>query len=320
MSYMNFPFPVQPEYTGISLAYRNTSLIADEVSPRVPVGAREFKWLQMNRADRFTIPDTLVGRKSEPTQVEFGGTEQSGFVKDRALDDVVPQEDIDGAYQGYDPLGSAIEGITELLALDREKRVADQYFASSTYPAANRTTLSGTSQWSDYVNSDPYTAMMTAMDGMLMRPNTMVIGRVAWNRLRVHPKITAAVVPSATGNTGTSNAQGTPATLQAVANLLEIERILVGEAWYNSAKPGQTAVMARLWGKHCALLHQRPLASLRGNGITFGATAEYGTRVAGTLANPFKGMRGSIQCRAGESVQELVIANDVGYFFQDCIA
>lgn len=320
MSYMNFPFPIQPEYTGISLAYRNTRLIADEVSPRVRVGAREFKWFQMNRADRFTIPETLVGRKSEPTQVEFGGIEQPGFVKDRALDDVVPQEDIDSAYEGFDPLGNAIEGITELLAVDREKRVADQYFSLNTYPSNNRTTLSGTSQWSDYTNSDPYTAMMTAMDGMLMRPNTMLIGRIAWNRLRVHPRITAAVVPFATGNTGTSNAQGAPATLQAVADLLEIDRILVGEAWYNSAKPGQTPTMERLWGKHCALLHQQPLGTLRGNGITFGATAEYGTRVAGTLANPFKGMRGSIQCRAGESVQELIIANDVGYFFQNCIA
>ena len=320
MSYMNFPFPIQPEYTGISLAYTNSRLIADEVSPRVAVGAREFKWFQMNRTDRFTIPDTLVGRKSAPNQVEFGGIEQSGFVKDRALDDVVPQEDIDSAYQGYDPLGQAIEGITELLALDREKRVADQYFSSSTYPAANRTTLSGTSQWSDYANSDPYRAMMTAMDGMLIRPNYVVFGRLGWNIFRVHPKITAAVVPSATGNTGTSNAQGAPASLQAVADLLEVDRILVGEAWYNSAKPGQTPVMTRLWGKHCALLHQRPLGSLRGNGITFGATAQYGTRVAGTLENPFLGMRGSIQCRAGESVQELIIANDVGYFFQDCVA
>ena len=320
MANMNFPFPIQSELTAITLAYQNRRLIADEVLPRTPVPSREFKWLQMGRDQMFTVPETAVGRKGQPNEVEFGGTEIGGFVRDYGLDDVVPNEDLESAPAGFDPLGTAVTGISELVALDREKRVADLIFNPNTYPAANRATLSGTSQWSDYTNSDPYTAIQTALDGMLMRPNRAIIGRLAWSRLRVHPKITAALAPSATGNTSTSNAGGQPATLQAVADLLELDEILVGEAFINTAKPGQTASLSRCWGKHMAFLHQNPVATIRGNAVTFGFTAEWGNRVAGSMPEPKVGLRGAQRVRVGESVNELIVASDVGYYFQNIVA
>jgi hypothetical protein len=320
MAYQNYPFPIQQELTAIALAYSNKSYIADLVLPRVPVGSREFKWLQYNRAEMFTVPETMVGRKGVPNEVQFGASEVAGFVKDYGLDDLVPNEDLNTAPAGYDPLGRAVEGVSELVALDREKRVADLVFNADTYPTANKTTLSGTSQWSDYTNSDPYSAIMTARDGMLMPFNTAIIGRLAWSKLRVHPKITAALAPSSNGNSSTSNAQGAPATLQAVADLLELDQILVGESWINTSKTGQTASLSRVWGKHMALLHLNPIASIRGNAITFGYTAEYGSRVSGSIPEPKVGLRGAQRVRVGESVNEIVCASDVGYFFQNIVA
>jgi hypothetical protein len=320
MAYQNYPFPIQQELTAIALAYSNRFYIADEVLPRVPVSSREFKWLEYNRDEMFTVPETMVGRKGVPNEVQFGASEKAGFVKDYGIDDLVPNDDLDNAPPGYDPLGRATEGGAELIALDRELRVRDLVFNANTYPAANRATLSGTSQWSDYTNSDPYSAIMAAGDSMLMRFNTVVIGRPAWSKLRVHPKITAALAPSATGNTGTSNAQGAPATLQAVADLLEIDRILVGDSWVNTAKPGQTASLSRVWGKHMALLHINPIASIRGNAISFGYTAEYGNRVSGSIPEPKVGLRGAQRVRVGESVNEIICASDVGYFFQNIVA
>ncbi|MGH2845433.1 MAG: phage capsid protein, partial [Thermoleophilaceae bacterium] len=71
------PFPVQPYLTAIAIAYRNPVLIADEVLPRVPVGVQDFKYLKHNLADGFTIPDTKVGRRAKPNEVEFQATETS---------------------------------------------------------------------------------------------------------------------------------------------------------------------------------------------------------------------------------------------------
>lgn len=314
---MNFPFTPTPQYTAIALAYRNRAFIAEEVLPRMPVGERSFKWDLRTKEDLFNIPETRVGRKGTPSEVEFTATEQTSSVLDYGLDDVVPQEDIDSARSkpGLDPLGRATEGIMELIGLAREKRVADLVFAAATYPTGSKTTLSGTSQWSDFTNSDPIAAIAAAKEGALVDMNTLVLGSQVWLKLRQHPKIVAAVLPM-----GGNASVGGVASLQAVAELLEFERILVGRAWYNSAKPGQTATMARLWGKHASMLRIVPAVGLRGNGITFGGTAEYGTRIAGSIPEPKIGLRGGQRVRAGESLKELVMASDAGYFFENAVA
>lgn len=322
MPFQRAPYPVDAEQTGVTLAYTNRRHIADFVLPRSGVGQEEFKWIEKTRSDLFTVPETLVGRKGRPNEVEFTGTEKSSFTQDFGLDDVVPNSDIAKAQNvpNWNPITDATLGLTELLAVDREKRVADLVFGQSTYAASNRTALSGTSQWSDYTNSDPYSAIMTALDGMVVRPNIGVIGRLAWSKLRVHPKVTAAIAPSATGNTPTANAAGAPASAQAIADLLELDAIYVGESFMNTAKPGQTASLSRVWGKHMAFLHQNPIATVRGNAITFGLTAEYGNRVSWVLDEQVTGLRGAQRVRVGESLRELVCAADVGYLFQTVVA
>ena len=126
--------------------------------------------------------------------------------------------------------------------------------------------------------------------------------------------------PSATGNTLTVNGQGAPASLQALADLFELDQIFVGESFINTAKEGQTASLSRCWGKHMAFLHQNPIATVRGESITFGFTAEYGNRVSGSIPEPKVGLRGAQRVRVGESLKELIIAPDVGYFFQNIVA
>lgn len=312
---MNFPFPLQQELTQIALSYTNENFVADQVLPKVPVGSRSFKWLKHTKEERFTIPETIVGRKGAPTEVEFTATEEGAVVSDYGLDDVIPQEDVDSAPPGYNPVGKAVEGISELIMLDREKRVADSIFAAATYPVGNKVQLSGTSQWSDYANSDPISAMLTAMDGMLIRPNTLVISQAVWTKLRQHPKIVSAIYPAG----GNASEGGIISGVQSLASLLEVSSVVVGKGWVNTAKPGQTATLARLWGKHAALLYLNPQAGPT-NGITFGMTATWGTRVAGSIPEPKVGLRGGTRVRTGESLKELIVAPDVGYFFEDAIA
>lgn len=307
------PFPIQPHLTAIALAYRNSRLIADQVLPRVPVGAQEFKYLKHTLADSFTLPNTKVGRASRPNEVEFTATESTSATQDYGLDDPVPQADIDNAPVNYDPLGRSTEVLSELIALDREKRAADLVFASANYAAANTSTLTGTAQWSDAV-SDPIKAIMDALDGMVMRPNIMVLGRAVFSTLIRHTKVIAATYPL-----GGNASAGGLASRQALAQLFELEDVLVGEGWLNTAKRGQTATMARVWGKHCSLIYRDSLADAS-RGTTFAFTAEFGSRVAGSIIDPNIGLRGGTRVRVGESVKELITANDLGYLFVNAVA
>jgi hypothetical protein len=152
---------------------------------------------------------------------------------------------------------------------------------------------------------------MTALDSVLMRPNVMVLGRAVYTKLMQHPKLVKAFF----GNSGDSG----KVSKQFLAELFEMDEVIVGEGWYNSAKPGQTATMARLWGKHAALLVRDKQVSPEG-GVTFGYTAEWGNRVGGRREDPDIGLRGGVRVRVGESVKELIVANDLGYFFQNAVA
>ncbi|WP_291854866.1 capsid protein [Bradyrhizobium sp.] len=317
------PFVIQPRLTAITLTYLNEAFIADSVLPRVLVDSQQFKWSRYTLADGFTIQDTRVGRKSAPNQIDWTATEVSDTTNDYGLDDAIPNFDIQAAaaasdIQGVNPIDPEARStmlLSELVGLDRERRVADLAFTLGTYPAANRTTLAGATQWSDAA-SDPLGAILNAFDSCVIRPNIAVLGQAVWTKLRTHPKITAAVYPSG------GNATGGPTVVarQAVAELLEIEEVLVGSGWYNSAKPGQTPVMTRLWGKHAAFLY-RPQSIIDTKSVAFGFTAQWGSRIAGTIGeDPKIGMRGGRWVRVGEAVKEVVAANDAAYFFQNAVA
>ncbi|MCA3266636.1 MAG: capsid protein, partial [Azospirillum sp.] len=218
------PFPVDPVLTGIALAYKNEEYIADQVMPRVePILAKEeLTYTRMTLAEGYSIPNTLVGRKSNPTEVEFSGARLTGRTQDYGLDDLIPSGDVANASGALDPRGFAVQSLADLIAQDREQRVANIVFANATYPAANRVTLSGTSQWSDRVNSDPLNAILTALDVPVLRPNIGVLGQATWTQLRQHPRIVTAIF----GQTANAGA----VSRQQVAELLELDEIIVGKS------------------------------------------------------------------------------------------
>jgi len=301
------PFPISPDLTQVAIAYANEAMVADQVLPRITVGKQDFKYFKSNLVDPFTVPDTRVGRKSKPNMVETGGTEVTDSTVDYALDDAIPQADLANADSRWNPRVRAVTYIADLLALDREVRVANLVTTLANYPAAQRATLSGTSQWSDTANSNPISAIFAAMDLMVMRPNTIVMGRAVFTQLLQHPKVVQAVFKTSQ-NAGVVQRQ-------AIADLFEIPNIVVGEGWVNTARKGQAAAYSRCWGKHCALLN----VDATGN-RTFGFTAQFGQRVAGSEFDRDIGMRGGEVVRVGESVKEVIAESTLGYFFQNAVA
>lgn len=312
-------FPINPTLSAIAIAYTNKadSLIADSVLPRVPTGMK-FKYTKYDATQGYTVPQTKVGRKSEPNMVDFGGTDVQDECADYGLDDLIPNSEI----QAFDEMPKPASGgpidpkqistmlLTNLILLDREVRVANTVFNAANYLAGQQQTLAGTSQWSDYVNSNPLSALLSALDVPLVRPNKMTIGRAGWTALRQHPKVVQAVYKSQQG-AGTIS-------LEQLAELLELEEICVGSAFVNTARKGQAANYTRAWGKHCSLTYTNVQAAMTGQ-PTFGFTAQFGTRIAGDIPEQKAGLRGGVRVRCGESVKEVICSPDAGYFFQNII-
>lgn len=305
------PFPVNPTLTAIAIAYRNPDaiLIADQVLPRTPT-TQEFKWLQYDLTQGYTVPDTRVGRKSAPSEVDFAATEVTDKVVDYGLDDIVPNEDVEADNQGVDPLGTATAFLTNLVNLGREQRVASLVFNPASYAAANVLPLSGTSQWSD-ATSDPVAGIGDALDTPVMRPNIAIFGQQTWTKLRRNPKIVNAIK-------GGTTVAGM-VTREEFAELFELQEVLVGAGFANTAKRGQAAALQRVWGKHAAFIYRDRTAGPQA-GVTYGFTAEWGTKIAGNLDEPKIGLTGSQRVRTGERVKEVIVAKDVGFLFQNAVA
>lgn len=319
------PFPVEAVLTAVAVGYRNPASfrIADQVLPRQQVGAEKFKWTQYPISEAFNTPDARVGRKGRVNQLEFSGAEQTSEVEDFGFDVLVPYQDMEAAevarnrgLSAINPEAHAVTMATDTLENVREARVAALVHNLNTYAADKRVTLSGTSQFSDYANSDPIAVLKTGMEATLVfTPNTLVMGRAVWSRLSSHPRIVNAVK----GNV--SNA-GIVSREQFVELLSGegISQLLIGDAMVNTARPGQPVNLQRAWGRHIAMLHINPMASIEMGGITFGMTADYGGRIAGRIEDKDIGLQGGVRIRTGERVKELIIARDVGYFIQNAVA
>lgn len=322
---MDRPFNVDPALTAISIGYQNPSSahIADAVLPRIPVTDEKFKYTVYPIEEAFNTPDARVGRKGRVNQLEFGGSEVPSAVEDFGLDSPIPNSDITAARDArargvstYDPEGHATMMLTDTLLNIREVRVASLVQNPNTYAPTRRVLLSGTSQFSDYANSDPVGVLKAGFDAALvMRPNTMAMGRDCWSKLSSHPHIVNAIK-------GAVSSKGV-VSQQEFIDLFSgegLRELLIGDSWYNTARPGQPVALSRAWGKHISLFHKNPIASPEGGGITFGLTAQYGTRIAGRIDDPDVGLQGGIRVRAGERVKEFVCARDVGYLIQQAVA
>ncbi len=304
---MNSPIPVLPYLTSIALNYKNVSLIADNVLPRVPVGKQLFRYLAYPQGDQFTVPDTKVGRTSKVNQVEFGATALTASTVDYALDNPIPQIDVLNAVgTGYDPESRGVELTTDLILLDREVRAASLVFSVGGYDSAHKEVL--TYPWDNATSSTPIEDITSALDSMLMRPNIMVLGNSVATALQTNPAILKAFY----GNLGDSGI----VPVQFLATLFGLDAVYVGRGWLNIAKPGQPVTLQRVWGNMAALIYRNSLATAD-QGMSFGLTAQFEERYAGRIIDQDLGMRGGVRVRVGESVKELILAPDLGFLFEN---
>lgn len=304
------PFPADRHRTAIAIAYRNATLIADQVLPRVPVGGERFTWLEFDPAEPLTLPETTVGRTSQPTRVEFSAAEREGRTQDRGLEVPVPQSDIDEAPPGHSPLDQATEYAADIIELDREVRTAARVFDPDRYDGHHKEALSDGDRWSD-PDAKPRDQLMDVLDRPLVRPNVLLMGQAAWTALRQHPQLVRSV-------RGTDGGDGV-LTRRQLAELLEIDEILVGQGWVNIARPGAAPELHRVWQTHALLFHRNRVAGPR-QGVTFGYTAQRGSRIAGDYEDRNIGLHGGRVVRVGEQVEEIIAAPGAAYLFQDVVA
>ncbi len=303
--------------SNFAVEYQNLGFIAGQVVPFVPVNNKSDSYFIYTKADKFSIPEDVRGPKAKASEVTWGSSSASYGCIDRALRDFLSDGVVANSDPGVNPQQRTTGFLTDLLLLNFERRIATLVNTYTNYAAGCYTTLSGTTQLSDYANSDPIGVIDTAKAACFVDPNVMVMSRTVYDKLKRHP----ALLDHIKGGATTSN----PALvgIQQMAEIFGVDRILIGKAKYNSSIKGQTATYADIWGKYISLLYVDPNPSL--DGVSFAKTFRWRQM---TTDLPYKVRRyrdeelggGGEWIEVEMSVTEKVVCSDVGYLIIDAVA
>ncbi|WP_170563038.1 capsid protein [Ruegeria atlantica] len=305
------PYPVDFQRTALAIGYSNEEYIADMVLPRLPALSRkEYRYTEYPIGEHYTVPNTHIGRRSVPAMVHLSASEATRSIEDFGLDDAIPFDDVNNTPSTtVAPLDRSSMTLTDLLMIAREKRVADLAFDANRYGAANKTTLSGTSQWS-HADGTPLRDIVEAKTSMIVKPTDLAMGEEVFGKLQVHP----TVLKATHANDGDSGI----ASKRAIEQVLDL-RVHVGSARINSARPGQDARLTRLWGKHALLYRSDPNVDYKGP-PSLGFTAPYLGKQTMTGFDPRIGARGTFVVRVVDSCDEVLVAPMAGFFFKNAVA
>lgn len=301
----------------ISIAYRPQNFIADKIAPVVGVTKQSNLFREWLRQDTLRIPDTHRAPRTVAKRIEWGVTTKAYFAKNYALGTDIPLEDLDNADNDIDLIRNATEGVTNGLLMDYESRIAG--VLTSTSNVGSSTTLSGTSQWTDDTNSTPVDDLETGKDAIHsttgFEPNVLILGRAAYKALRRHPHILELLFPHGSG--------GKFARAEQLAELFELDKVLIGNQINNTADEGVTASYSNIWGGDAVLLYVNPnpgllvpsyMYSFRWTPSDFpGAFAVQRSRKEGA------GEQNIEIIEAGYYQDEKVIAPELGYLIKSAV-
>ena len=195
--------------------------------------------------NHLRIQNTVMAGKGGARRVDVITRSQSTYeVEHHGLEGLVTEQDKRNVEKPYDAEKDETLGLSTALWLCKEKSLADTL--GDTAVVTQNVTLSGTSQFNDYNNSDPIgvfkTARLAVRDGCGKKPDTAVMEWDVFNTLAYHPGILAAL-----GFTQNRAGQLSEAEL---AKALGVKRLLVAEAKYNSAAEGQSDSLSNVWGNN----------------------------------------------------------------------
>lgn len=232
-----------PLLSQIAVDFKNREYIASQILTPVLVPKKLGQYLVWDQGVTFKQPRTVYGQDGSPNMIDLKATKTSFSLNSHALSAFIDEEEVEQAPEAQ-IRGMKVQKLTNAIQLDLEIAVAAQL--TSTSVMTSNTTLSGTGQWSDYTNSDPINAILTQQDQLPRRGNVFCGGRDVITKLRMHPKVLAAIQYTQTGGV---------APLTALQDLFEVDKILVGDAFKDTAADGQSASKARIWGKDAFLAY-----------------------------------------------------------------
>jgi hypothetical protein len=243
--------------SNVAIGYTPRGFIADQIAPVVPVQKQSDGYYIWSQADAFRVDDDLRAPGTEANVITRSVSSATYFAINYALKDRIPYEDIENADANFiiTKRGNRAKFIKSKLMLSMEKRVALKCTSGSN--VGSYSTVA--SAWTDYTTAksapiaDINTGIRNVEDATGYKPNSIIFGRYAWRHFREH----ADVIGRIYGNVD-KGMTARIVTIEQVKALFEVDRVLIGGAYYSTAEEGQAAALAQLWNDN-VLVYYAPM-------------------------------------------------------------
>jgi len=290
--------------SNISIKYSNAAYVGLQLMPVVPVKKESDKYYIYNsKADRFRIPTTLRAPKTDSKTVDWKMTTDTYQCEEHALNDLIDDRERNNADKPINPEVDTVEFLTDIIELAQEKRIVDLLTGAS---MTHNATIAV--KWEDYVNSDPIGDIETGKQDIHSRifrePNTLLLGKQVYDKLKHHPDILDRI----------KYVQKGVVTEDLMASIFGVDKVLVGKAGYNTKKEGQAAVYGYLWGKYALLAYVEPQPGIKK--FSLGYTFKVGKNIVRRARMETKH---SDWFEPSMIVDEELVSVDCSYLMKACI-
>lgn len=308
--------------TNATLAYKNesTDFIADKLFPAVSVQKDAGKIYSYGKQSlRAYNTEKANGGSYNEVTVKVAVNDHY-YLQSRGLFARLSKEDVENAENPLDAQTDAAEILMHNMMIDRE-RVASA--AINVTDITQNTTLTGTDQWNDYTNSNPFADIRLARDTIYnttgKEANSMAIQRNVLSTLLDHPLVIDRF-PGAVSITEDM-------VIREIKKVFGIDNLYVGRAQavlVNLDGDDADDVLTPLWSKQCVVFYSEPSPKLKS--LSFGKTYEL---KSGPVAESMQGDALG-EARITHDLQSIVAVKDkydqvivepkCAYLIQDAIA
>lgn len=304
--------------TNLSIAYMQdqSRFISRQVFPMISVDKQSDLYYIYNKNDWFRDEAEPRADSTESAGSGYNLSTDNYNARVYAVHKDVGNQVAQNTDRPLDPYRDATNFVTMKMLLRQENQWVSDYFAPSVWD----TDFTPANTWDDKAASDPIDDVELGKEIILSTtghmPNTLVLGYQVYRQLKQHPDIIDRIKY-------TEGVTGRTISPQLLAQMFDVDRVLVAMAIRATNAEGAAATYAFAYGKHALLCYVNPTPSLMapsaGYGFTWkGVSKGLGLNV-GISRFPMRELDAD-RIEAQMAWDNKVVATDLGYFFENVVA
>lgn len=318
---------VSTPLTSISIAYTQdpSDFVARRVFPIVPSAKQYDLFYVFGQAELLRSQMTIRDPGTESNEGVYTLSNSPFLCKVLALHKKIADEDRANADSVFALDAEATKFLTDQALLKEEIDFATNYMAASVWGTTINGVASGpvagTSvlRWSDGASTpieDIRAGKQAIKLATAQRANVLVLSEPVWNQLADHPDFLARI------KGGSTSSMPAIVLRQLLAQILELEEVLVMGGIQNTADKGQTASTSFIGGKGALLCH-RPSTAARmtpSAGYTFAWTGFIGGTSPTAIYRFREDLKHSDRIEIQSAYVQQITGASLGYYFNDIVA